>query len=228
MNDAVDDVFGLFGRPIEDIPLSYVLSSCTVARHLVSPDHTRYNFDPVLFKQLVDRSVDKIFKILKLHPDIGAFAACGHSGLMLMGALSYVTSIPQICVRKSHDTNNDRSVGGGLVNGWLGCGKYMIIDDFICSGMTVERIVMNIDATAKALNERIRDDAFDSPLTVVHPRPVAMLLYKNNYNTFAHLFQTEVYDVETGTYKREPELGHEALVCDVPTYGLDAKNEDIP
>lgn len=140
-----------------------------------SPSHTRKNFDPSEFKLLVETVVKKVRALMKAHPEIEALAASGQSGLMLMGAVSYELELPQIAVRKVMDTVHDFS----MVNGWLGCKGYLILDDLISSGRTCEHIVREISKQAKA---RMGTYA-------AQPKCIGVLLYEESSgNTVREMF----------------------------------------
>lgn len=134
---------------------------------VVSPSYSRDLFQSSSFRSLVKHSLDKLELIMEKHPEIEALAACGHSGLMLMGALAYESGLPQIAVRKSLDTEHDDS----MVNGWLGCKGYLIVDDLISSGKTVENMVEHITETHA-------DYAEGGLIVTDTPKLVACMLYQ--------------------------------------------------
>lgn len=156
--------------------------------YMSAPIYTRRNFDPPEFQELVDRTVDKVFQLRVKHPEIEALAAMGHSGQLLMGAVAYLTGLPQIAVRKevggSHDTR--------IVNGWVGCKGYLIIDDFISSGTTVDKIISSIEQEYLATYNRQHADwqqYYQSMYPSKHPepvrqvpKPVAFVFYECNAN----------------------------------------------
>ena len=84
-----------------------------------APSYTEDNFDPQVFQQVVDAMVKKVWEIKSKHPSIEALAGCGISGLLMMGAISYATGLPQIAVRKPHETTHDPR----RCNGWLGSAR---------------------------------------------------------------------------------------------------------
>jgi orotate phosphoribosyltransferase-like protein len=132
----------------------------------------------------------KIREIIKKHPEIEALASCGHSGLMMMGALSYVTGLPQIAVRKPHPSDHDKK----LVNGWLGCKGFLIIDDFVSSGQTIMKITKDIQksATAEINAERTSKGLKEIDIPVEDlPQPIACLLYNEDWNS-----EHTVYDLD--------------------------------
>lgn len=149
-----------------------------LARQLHSPAYSQANFVPEDFRILVDKMHRKLKCILAKHPNIEAMAACGHSGLMLMGALSYLTGLPQIAVRKPSPEDHD----GRKCNGWMGCEGFLIVDDLCESGKTFARIITSIYDAADALT-MVGPWLEGQPQPKAHyPVPVAALLYRNCRN----------------------------------------------
>lgn len=110
-------------------------------RNLWCPDYTRQIYSDG-FSSLIDRLAIRVMEIQEAHP-FDAIVGCGHSGLPVLGALSYVLRIPIITVRKgttdSHSTN--------LVEGHLSFPRpsYLIVDDLVSSGETVGHMVWAIE-----------------------------------------------------------------------------------
>ncbi len=75
-----------------------------------------------------------------------AIAFTGTSGAALAYPLSYTLKIPLICVRKSTRDNHF----GSKVEGCYSVDKYIIVDDFIDTGSTIEKI-------QKAIKEEIKE-----------------------------------------------------------------------
>jgi orotate phosphoribosyltransferase len=164
-----------------------------------SPEYTRDNFIPEDFRVLVDEVVAKIKVIREKHPDIEAIAAIGHSGLMLMGAVSYLTGLPQIAIRKhSPDDHDHRDC-----NGWLGCKGYLFIDDLVDSGNSLRKVYNAIQ------NESKNND-------LKPPKMVACLMYRRSWNeteTVRHTTYNEAGTMSQGSVR-------------VPSYGLTAVSLD--
>jgi len=110
------------------------LRDTEVDRDVIAPEHTREIFDPTLFATVVEWAVAEVKA-----GGYEAVAGSGHSGLPLCGAVSYRLGIPMIAVRKDDERPKGDSyrVNGVLPHRPL---RYAIIDDFICSGETIERI----------------------------------------------------------------------------------------
>jgi adenine/guanine phosphoribosyltransferase-like PRPP-binding protein len=111
-----------------------ILRDTEVARDEIVPPHTRVIFDPAHFARVVDWAIREVKR-----GGYDAIAGTGHSGLPLMGAIAYRLGIPFVAVRKY----DERPKGDGrMINGVLPYQplKYAIIDDFVASGETVERI----------------------------------------------------------------------------------------
>jgi hypoxanthine phosphoribosyltransferase len=124
-----------------------------------APSHTWDQFHPDRFHKLVDETIVKVRELKEKYPEIEALAACGHSGLMLVGAVSYALNMPQIAVRKSADTEHDCY----LADGWMGCRGYLVVDDLINSGDTIRRIRNHIRDTSEYFDRK--------------PKMVGVLLY---------------------------------------------------
>lgn len=110
--------------------------------HRVSaPGHTGAVFDRFKFDNLLRRAIDQLDAIWKATPGgIQCLVGCGNSGIPLVTALSLQTQIPFATVRKKNDPSYDSRV----VTGWLGRGKYLIVDDLISSGRTMHQIVEHV------------------------------------------------------------------------------------
>ena len=107
-------------------------------------DHSGYQrhiFNGAQFKARVEAVSQRV---RELNPD---FVACrGLSGISVASAVSYVTGTPMAVVRKPGENPHSE----GLVNGPYGMkGRYVIIDDFISSGDTVDDIMEAVDSDSK-------------------------------------------------------------------------------
>ncbi len=71
-------------------------------------------------------------------------AFSGLSGLILGPILCYLTSKEMIAVRKENDNTHSFQ----SVEGYKHASRYIIIDDFICTGATVQRIVKHVSKFA--------------------------------------------------------------------------------
>jgi hypothetical protein len=174
-------------RPVNIQPAVQILSSATLVPNTLVPQveiaqgskpapcilragevqcgsYTRKIFHPDRFRTLVHEAAEYVQKLQKKHPEIQALAACGHSGAMLMGALSYELGLPQIAVRKELSFSHD----GNMVNGWLGCEGYLIVDDLISSGNTICHIVKHIWLETKRM------------ACTSQPKLIAALLYHSS------------------------------------------------
>lgn len=178
---------------------------------LSHPSHTKEVFDPDQFQLLVKKTVEKVQTLRTAHPEIEALAACGHSGTLLMGAVSYLLGMPQIAVRKTADTYHDHR----MVNGWMGCKGYLIIDDLVASGATVDKIVGQIEKEARRRHEQlVNAHATDpqyccKPPPLVLPKPVGLVLYG-----------------QCG-YNQKLTVVHEGERLDTVMWGLDCRHLEV-
>jgi hypoxanthine phosphoribosyltransferase len=137
---------------------------------------------PLKFNQLVKRMLPRLKRIMKKH-NANAIAVSGHSGTVLGGALAFKMGVPIFAVRKSMDTQNDSYMADGF---WVqGECRYVIIDDLISSGTTVERILREIHKQCKKEREGWEKYSMGNPTyTAMLEKqkmiePVAVLLYCN-------------------------------------------------
>lgn len=120
------------------------------------------------FSSSVQRIATKVAEIRERYP-FDALAGSGNSAAPLLGALSFLTGIPFILVRKESDSCHDIRE----VNGYIGCHQYLIIDDLISSGATVGRVISRI---TKEYHRAAPEWDVDSYKQSV-PVPAAILLY---------------------------------------------------
>jgi adenine/guanine phosphoribosyltransferase-like PRPP-binding protein len=83
-------------------------------------------------------------KVLELQKTLGFtyIAGSGNSGALVVAAVSFHTGIPMWIVRRRRESTHDtRTCNGTLVDGGP---AYLIIDDLISSGATVDRIITTL------------------------------------------------------------------------------------
>jgi len=73
---------------------------------ITAPSHTEPVFDIYQMPQIVQWAEQYIYQL-----KAEAIVACGHSGLVVAGALSYLTRVPVIAVRKEGETAACRAGG---------------------------------------------------------------------------------------------------------------------
>lgn len=144
------------------------------------PSYTHKIFRPDEFRKLVLKAEKKLLAIHQVTP-FEAIAGTGNSAMPLLGALSYKMGVPMIAVRKDGEKrHDDRNVNGRTRS------RYVIVDDLIDSGATVDRIVGEI---AKA-------SSYTSTL-------VAVVLYeqgsRNYFRTFKSGKSVPVYALGTNS-----------------------------
>jgi len=112
----------------------------------VTTDYLGEVFHRDLFQAMVKRAIDRAHKIMMDHP-FEAIAFTGTSGSAIAYILGHTLDVPLMCIRKvsedSHykfwDNESQRSF-----EGYMGAKSYIIVDDFISSGKTAERIMQVI------------------------------------------------------------------------------------
>ena len=124
--------------------------------------HSAYHhtaFRPVELKKTVERVAKKV-KTLKKKLKFDAIAFRGISGSCVAFPVSYLTGIPLICVRK--EKNHHGNTVEGPAQDVM---KYIIIDDFICTGDTLEAIIKKISGSkeegAKCVGIVLYDLSYD-------------------------------------------------------------------
>lgn len=125
-----------------------------------APGHTWGIFNPGMFSRIVEIFEQKVLEVHARTP-IDAVAGCGNSGVPLAAALSLRLGIPMITVRKPGEQTVAFS---SIVTGAIGAKSYVIVDDMISSGGTVNRIM---------------DAIFSASGNVA--RPAAVILYNQRH-----------------------------------------------
>lgn len=92
-------------------------------------------FNPKILKKTVDKTNDDLLKIKKKY-EFDAIAFTGNSGAGICYPLSYMYKWDIICVRKDESNSHGTKIEGAYKD----INKYIIVDDFICSGSTIKRI----------------------------------------------------------------------------------------
>uniref|UniRef100_A0A6M3LRM0 Phosphoribosyltransferase domain-containing protein n=1 Tax=viral metagenome TaxID=1070528 RepID=A0A6M3LRM0_9ZZZZ len=98
--------------------------------------HSSYlknTFDPELFQRTVNSTVERV-KQLQKELQFDSLAFTGQSGASVAYPVSFLTGLKLICIRKI-------SSHGFPVEQSNDCGRYLIIDDFVCSGATIDFIL---------------------------------------------------------------------------------------
>lgn len=96
-------------------------------------------FDKILFGEVVDSAIANLSKWGEHKFD--AIACTGISGLAVAAPVSYILDKYLIVVRKQiEDSHSAFNVETSILNG-----NYIIIDDFIETGTTINDIILNIN-----------------------------------------------------------------------------------
>ncbi len=152
----------------------------------VGPAYSKEMYQaPESFSKLVTQMVKAARAIDKINP-FAMLAGCGNSSLPLLGAMGLRLKKPILACRKKGDTTHDY----GQVNGHIVNGKYLIIDDLIDSGATVEGIRNNILATVarRHILDRFPGGVYHfgdvrNPVKTWMPSCAGILLYHNRWAT---------------------------------------------
>jgi adenine/guanine phosphoribosyltransferase-like PRPP-binding protein len=101
-------------------------------------DYTFNNYIPLLPRKL-NKNIERSFKFLsKISGKFDSIAFSGMSGAIMAPILATRLEKHLILVRKEQEHTYSHSYNA--IEGYRKCSKYIIVDDFICSGETVERI----------------------------------------------------------------------------------------
>ena len=83
--------------------------------------------------------------LTRYHNRFDVIVVSGVSGIVVGAPVALALGIPLVVVRKEEDKNGHH-MGGEIINVQALLGKrYLIVDDFVCSGRTVEYIKRKID-----------------------------------------------------------------------------------
>jgi orotate phosphoribosyltransferase-like protein len=109
-------------------------------------------YEPTRFTRTVDRAVEEAEKLLQ-QKEFDTVAFTGMSGAAMAYLLAYKLKVQLLCIRKTTDGSHFHQTfpygAKGLVcEGNLGTKRYMIVDDFITSGNTVNQIINSVSKEA--------------------------------------------------------------------------------
>jgi adenine/guanine phosphoribosyltransferase-like PRPP-binding protein len=100
-------------------------------------------FDQQKFLLTIDGSL-KVARELQSRYHYDTIAFCGVSGSALAFILSLCMGLPLLCVRKYNDSSHHVMSSSSHTEGNMDAGKYLIVDDLICSGKTVNYMLDTI------------------------------------------------------------------------------------
>jgi adenine/guanine phosphoribosyltransferase-like PRPP-binding protein len=121
------------------------------AKTYVHTDYLQRVYNKKLFAKTVKKTITLVKQLQKQHK-FTAIAFSGSSGAALAFPVAYATGLSLIHARKrdnSHWVQDNPRHKGSHVEGSMGAKKYIIIDDFISSGTTVDRILRDVNAAYK-------------------------------------------------------------------------------
>lgn len=106
--------------------------------HSVRSEYLNSLYGPPFWEK-VPKAVKMLRAFKKKHP-FDAIAFTGSSGAGFAYPLSYLMKVPLICVRKKENSHYRNKIEGSI-----SAKRYVIVDDFIFSGSTIEKIIKTID-----------------------------------------------------------------------------------
>lgn len=121
---------------------------------------------PKDYKRLVIRISKQMIELKKKKPFCGIVFR-GHSGAALAYPLSARLKVPLICVRKLGEISHGRKIEGSSVP----IRRYIIIDDFIDTGKTINQLIEAID----------RENRCNDASKYNEARCVGIVLYDSKY-----------------------------------------------
>lgn len=102
------------------------------------------------FKTTIER-VAEAMQTLVTSVGFDAIAFTGSSGACIAYPVSYITGIPLIYVRKDGESTHGEPIEAeGDFN------KYIILDDFVCSGSTIEHVYKRLDERNRLFTKKLR------------------------------------------------------------------------
>ncbi len=102
-------------------------------------------FEPALFQETFDKTVTAA-RVLRTEVEFDTLAFCGMSGAAMAFVLGLTMNLPTLCVRKERDNAHYRRYKSSPLEGNVGVRRYLIVDDFISSGSTVNYIIRCINS----------------------------------------------------------------------------------
>ncbi len=112
-------------------------------------DYLSAVFTPVRLKRLITNTCNAVRK-LKRKLKFDAIAFTGLSGAGVAFAVSARTGIPLMCVRKARASNHGMRIEGTARK----VSSYLILDDLISTGETIDRMIKTINKEAYDASER--------------------------------------------------------------------------
>lgn len=113
---------------------------------VVTQPHTDQIFRPESFRRLVDGVTVRLREIYAMTP-FDCLVGIGFSGVPLVSVLSHQLGVPMALVRKPEVS---RACDAAHVTGYIDCRRYLIVDDLVASGWTVQWVVTSLAGVSDA------------------------------------------------------------------------------
>ena len=105
------------------------------------------------FQHVINKLAGQITELKKTTP-VDAIAIRGMSGAIVGGAVALATGIPLICVRKGRSSHSYMKVEGSYTEREKAeTMNYVIIDDCVCSGATIDTIMKEVNKFVKNITQ---------------------------------------------------------------------------
>ena len=129
--------------------------------HQIVASYLENGCDHASVKELVKKAVKKLKKL-----DFDSIAFRGVSGALIAPIVAYKLKKPVTCIRKPTESSH----GWTKLEGAIGVERYIIIDDFICTGETVNEIHYAL----------LTDARIERSIPWPKPKCIAIYLWKND------------------------------------------------
>lgn len=110
-------------------------------------NYLQHVFDQKIFQKAVDKTLLSAEAIRK-RTGFDTIAFTGMSGAAMAFLLSHWMNVPLICVRKKNDNSHFVTQTSKILEGNVAdVRKYLIVDDFIASGHTIQYVIDSIQTS---------------------------------------------------------------------------------
>jgi hypothetical protein len=101
-------------------------------------------FRPERLRKAARGVLEVIQRVEKATGETVHIAVTGKSGIAMAFAINMLWDVPIVAVRKDNETSH-----GSKIEGLGELRKYIVLDDFVCTGATVSRVVKEINQWAE-------------------------------------------------------------------------------
>lgn len=102
-------------------------------------------FEPAIFQATVKKTIEHA-RLLQKEVEFDTIAFSGVSGAGMGFILGHALNLPVLVMRRDGDGSHYRQYRATPLEGNFGVRRYLVVDDFIASGDTVNRLIKTINA----------------------------------------------------------------------------------